>query len=745
MARNVEQSHKYTDSIGEEAYAEVQFFFQAEIDEETRTLALIRRYASPDPELLDISSNTLWVSEELDDDTEMQVIEVQSISSVVGMVPFDDGRVFVVHKMGLEIGSLGGEEEIDTENYSFESFWTRENQDHNHVIASAFPSTTPTGRALQPSRTMRTEGHTYMSPLPHSRLSLPSDIRGASPAPSSSSGSSQTLSSAFLSPELSRTSLTWPSDLSNHFPLSPRPDDLSDFTRRHQDPLGQKSSSERYSIPLPTRGPPGSWNPAVAEATHESLLQNRNLDYMKLYDTHGKLEKQNEHLWRTHSELKARYETLNSSYMTLVNAVSDKLSNVSNTPVSQHDALAAPSTSKKHLDVLTHDDYPQISYWTEQDYLKEESERKKVNGKASMKEAQSKRGSRRLADDENVMLWFIEDQDGNSITGSRAKAARAKARQIWRYLHGQGRLSGRWNDADIVVRSYYAGEMRREFPELRLCEFDYKAHRIATMTFPNWVKNYKNPSSIKGEPDIEDDVSITKRSASDPPDGEPVSKKKDLGKPKQKTRTYNAPASTPSTTTTPIPPTRPPSVPLTRAPSIPPTRTPTSPTPAPSAPPVHAPSVPPSTASSTAVAPVMSSNAPGTSVVDDPLSFLGEGNEKKARKKQDGTKKSTTSLCLADYVAKHGKVTKEVFDPYWKSLSREELKGWEERSAAAKKGTTYCVRFQTSSSSTVGSPRAAGGRWSRMGGGEATAAGERSGKGGRKYGRQPRYPSIVTI
>lgn len=77
---------------------------------------MIRRYASPDPELLDISSNTLWVCEELDDDTEMQVIEVQSISSVVGMVPFDDGRVFVAHKMGLEIGSLGGEEEIDTEN-----------------------------------------------------------------------------------------------------------------------------------------------------------------------------------------------------------------------------------------------------------------------------------------------------------------------------------------------------------------------------------------------------------------------------------------------------------------------------------------------------------------------------------------------------------------------------------------------------------------------------------------------------
>jgi hypothetical protein len=341
---------------------------------------------------------------------------------------------------------------------------------------------------------------------------------------------------------------------------------------------------------------------------------------MKLYDSHGKLEKQNEHLWRTHNELKARYETLkcvstfsdkqfaskisvSSAYVTLVNAVSDKLSNVSNpasAPVSPPDALAPASTSKEHLDVLTRDDYPQISYWTEQEYFKVEAERKKENGKASMKEAQSQRGSRRLADDENVMFWFIEDEDGNPVAGSRAKAARTKARQIWTYLHGQGRLPGRWNDADIVVRNYYAGEMRREFPELRLCDFDYKAYRIATMTFPNWVKNYKNTSSIKAEPDIEDDVSITKRPASDPPDDEPVSKKKNVGKPKrQKARTSNslpAPASTPSITTTTIPPTRPPSVPLTGAPSIPATRT-SSPTRAPSAPPVRAPSVPPSAAS----------------------------------------------------------------------------------------------------------------------------------------------------
>ncbi|KAF7356061.1 hypothetical protein MVEN_00935900 [Mycena venus] len=113
MARNV----RFTDLDGEESYAEVQFFFQADsADGETFSLALIHPYSAPDPDLLEVSSKTLWVCDGLDEDTPMEVIEVDSISSVVGMVPFDEGRVFVVHKMGLEVTGMAGTEEIDTEN-----------------------------------------------------------------------------------------------------------------------------------------------------------------------------------------------------------------------------------------------------------------------------------------------------------------------------------------------------------------------------------------------------------------------------------------------------------------------------------------------------------------------------------------------------------------------------------------------------------------------------------------------------
>lgn len=107
---------QFIDSAGDEAYAEIQFFFQADVDDEILTLALISRYSPPEQDLLEASSKTLWVCEELDEATSsMEIIEVETIRSVVAMVPFDDGRVFMVEKMGLEIGSMAGVDEVDSE------------------------------------------------------------------------------------------------------------------------------------------------------------------------------------------------------------------------------------------------------------------------------------------------------------------------------------------------------------------------------------------------------------------------------------------------------------------------------------------------------------------------------------------------------------------------------------------------------------------------------------------------------
>ncbi|KAJ7182574.1 hypothetical protein C8R43DRAFT_868219 [Mycena crocata] len=99
MARNVQ----FNDPDIGPSYGEVQFYFQADINGRMKTLALAAPYTRPDHDLLTALSNTLWVCRTTGQ-TLLQVVDVKTMMSVVGMVPFqNDGRVFVVHKMGLDV------------------------------------------------------------------------------------------------------------------------------------------------------------------------------------------------------------------------------------------------------------------------------------------------------------------------------------------------------------------------------------------------------------------------------------------------------------------------------------------------------------------------------------------------------------------------------------------------------------------------------------------------------------------
>ncbi|KAJ6511946.1 hypothetical protein C8R47DRAFT_674021 [Mycena vitilis] len=192
-----------------------------------------------------------------------------------------------------------------------------------------------------------------------------------------------------------------------------------------------------------------------------------------------------------------------------------------------------------------------------------------ANGKLSMADAQSQRGSKRLVeDDENVTLWFIEDEKtGKPVSGARAKAMRSQARKIWTYLKGLGKLATQWGNVDSVARSYYAGEMRRFFPELRLCDLDYKADRIAVLSYPGWYST--GSSKVKLEEDTHEDLCVDdasavvtgeKRAASAAPDNEPAAKKaataqaKPQKKKKARSSTMAPPALPPSPSAAAAPP-----------------------------------------------------------------------------------------------------------------------------------------------------------------------------------------------
>ncbi|KIL59913.1 hypothetical protein M378DRAFT_63364, partial [Amanita muscaria Koide BX008] len=64
-------------------YGEIQYFFRIRRD----AFALISRYSEPDQELLEQSHHSLYVARYQGKES-LQIINVLSIRSVVGMVPF---------------------------------------------------------------------------------------------------------------------------------------------------------------------------------------------------------------------------------------------------------------------------------------------------------------------------------------------------------------------------------------------------------------------------------------------------------------------------------------------------------------------------------------------------------------------------------------------------------------------------------------------------------------------------------
>ncbi|KAK7006805.1 hypothetical protein R3P38DRAFT_2555038 [Favolaschia claudopus] len=98
-------------------YGEVQFFFQASVNGDEKTLALISVYSPPNAALLEKSFQTVAECNYFGDDN-LQVISILQIEAGVGMIPVDDtGKYFVAEKLGLELESMAGalEDDMNTE------------------------------------------------------------------------------------------------------------------------------------------------------------------------------------------------------------------------------------------------------------------------------------------------------------------------------------------------------------------------------------------------------------------------------------------------------------------------------------------------------------------------------------------------------------------------------------------------------------------------------------------------------
>lgn len=101
------------DLNGQIEFAQVQFFFNAQIGGLRRTLALISLYSRPDEALFTESYFTVWSMTELGADG-LRVVEAKSILSTFSAQPHDhhvdegDDRYFVWEDMGLPMALLAG-------------------------------------------------------------------------------------------------------------------------------------------------------------------------------------------------------------------------------------------------------------------------------------------------------------------------------------------------------------------------------------------------------------------------------------------------------------------------------------------------------------------------------------------------------------------------------------------------------------------------------------------------------------
>jgi hypothetical protein len=151
--------------------------------------------------------------------------------------------------------------------------------------------------------------------------------------------------------------------------------------------------------------------------------------------------------------------------------------------------------------VAQKDDYPNVKFWARQDW----NEAKQDIGT----HRQGERGRSRAAQGVNVAMRYIEDENGQVIDGHRASAIRKLARSIWIALANTGKAPAKWSQADIVVAQSYRREMRHHFPELRLCENDWKVDLIASDNYPSWYShnNSANKCLVKQEKADGDDIS----------------------------------------------------------------------------------------------------------------------------------------------------------------------------------------------------------------------------------------------
>lgn len=148
---------------------------------------------------------------------------------------------------------------------------------------------------------------------------------------------------------------------------------------------------------------------------------------------------------------------------------------------------------KADSEPLKQADYPKVRFWFKRDWSKFQKGSKAAKDASVDNSSDSKmvgRGKARSAEGINVMMLYIERDDGTSVDGDVANNIRQTARSIWENLGNAGIAPTTWGQADMQVKKDYWREMAEVFPYLKLCDRNWKANQIATEFYTKWYQGW---------------------------------------------------------------------------------------------------------------------------------------------------------------------------------------------------------------------------------------------------------------
>ena len=128
--------------------------------------------------------------------------------------------------------------------------------------------------------------------------------------------------------------------------------------------------------------------------------------------------------------------------------------------------------------------------------------------------SKGKRGKGRASQGQNVKTRYIQHENGEVINGWRASDIHRFARSIFVGFALQGKVFHSWVEGvDAASRTSYYRDMVARFPEVGLCDLDWKAEQIASEIYSQWRSNWMN----KQEAEKSKGTSLSKRSIDEDP------------------------------------------------------------------------------------------------------------------------------------------------------------------------------------------------------------------------------------